>query len=129
MRFITTKAHAAIDYLTGILLIAVPLYFIDQAGAAVWVPIIVGCLILGQSMITNYELSLANIIPMRFHLLMDGFVGVVLAASPWLFGFSDHTWIPHVVVGLFEIGAAMATELQRREPIPYPDPPRSAAST
>lgn len=129
MRFIPTKAHAAVDYLTGILLIVVPLYFVGQAGAAAWVPILIGCLILGQSVLTDYELSLANLIPMRFHLLMDGLAGALLAVSPWLFGFSEIAWIPHVVVGLFEIGAAMTTELHRRGPLRYPNPPRGAAST
>lgn len=127
MRFIPTKAHAALDYLTGILLIAVPLYFVGDGGAAVWVPILIGCLILGQSVLTNYELSLANLIPMRFHLMMDAAAGALLAVSPWLFGFADLVWLPHVIVGLFEIGAAMTTELHRRDPIRYPDPPRGAA--
>ena len=36
---------------------------------------------------------------------MDFLSGVFLAISPWVFGFSERVWVPHVLVGLFEIGA------------------------
>ena len=35
--------------------------------------------------------------------------GVLLAISPWLFRFADRVWVPHVVLGLIEIGAVMMT--------------------
>src|SRR5262249_35864761 len=36
--------------------------------------------------------------------------GLLLAASPWIFGFAWEVWIPHVVLGLAEVGAAMFTQ-------------------
>ena len=129
MRFIPTKTHAIIDYATGVLLIAVPLlFFQDYGGAAVWVPVIIGALVLMQSLLTNYELSLANLIPVGGHLAMDAMAGALLAASPWLFDFAELVWVPHVVVGLMEIGLALTTETHRRGAIQYPNPPRGAAS-
>jgi hypothetical protein len=60
-----------------------------------------------------------RVIPMPVHLTLDALSGALLAVSPWLFGFADHVWVPHVVLGLFEIGAALLTETTpRREARP-----------
>lgn len=116
MRFLPTKVHAALDYAGGLLLIAVPMFWIGEGGAAVWVPIVIGVVVLMQSLMTDYELSAVNAIPVPVHLGMDALAGVVLIASPWVFGFSETVWIPHVIVGILEIGGALVTERHRREP-------------
>lgn len=119
MRFISTQMHAAMDYLGGILLIVVPLFWMnspDVPQAAIWTPVVIGGLMLLQSLFTDYELSLANVIPVPAHLGMDALAGVVLAVSPWAFGFAETVWIPHVIVGVMEIGAALTTKLHRGEP-------------
>jgi len=36
--------------------------------------------------------------------------GAVLAASPWVFGFADVVWVPHVILGLTELAAAFVTK-------------------
>jgi hypothetical protein len=41
--------------------------FSDVGGAAVTVPIVIGALMIGQSVITDWELSLADILPPRYH--------------------------------------------------------------
>lgn len=104
------------DYISGILLVAVPMMWLDEGGPAVWVPMAVGVVILIKSMFTDYELSLADLIPVPAHLSLDALAGALLAASPWLFGFHETVWIPHLVVGLMEIGAALTTRLHRSEP-------------
>lgn len=119
MRFIPTKIHAAMDYVGGALLIIAPLFWLNtvtEARAAIWTPVVVGVLMLLQSMFTDYELSLSNVIPIPAHLGVDALAGVVLAASPWMFGFHDVVWIPHLIVGLLEIGAALTTKLHRDVP-------------
>ena len=110
MRFIPTRTHGVIDYLTGLVLIVAPfvLGFAD-GGAAQWVPIILGAAILIMSIMTDYELSLAKVIPMPLHLAMDAIGGLILLVSPWVFGFADQVYLPHVIIGILEIGAALAT--------------------
>jgi hypothetical protein len=49
-------------------------------------------------------------IPMSTHLILDMLSGTVLAASPWLFGFADEVWVPHVVLGILEVGAGLMTQ-------------------
>ncbi len=110
MRFIPTRVHGAIDYLTGFALLAAPFVLgFANGGAAQWVPMILGAAILVMSLMTDYELSLAKLIPLPLHLGVDAAGGLLLLVSPWLFGFADQVFWPHVIVGVFEIGVALLT--------------------
>jgi len=104
MKVISTRAHGVLDYLVGVLLIAAPfvLNFADNT-AAMWVPIILGAGTIVYSLLTDYELGAYRAIPMPTHLVIDLVAGIFLAASPWIFGFNDRVYLPHLVVGLFEI--------------------------
>jgi hypothetical protein len=111
MRFISTKVHGAIDYLMGVFLIASPWIFgIEEVVAAKWVLIAVGASVIVYSLLTDYELGAYRTLSMNTHLWLDGIGGAFLAASPWLFGFDDIVFLPHLVLGLLEIAAALTTE-------------------
>jgi hypothetical protein len=110
MRFLSTRAHGVIDYLTVILFIAAPwLFGFADGTAAQWVPVVIGVVILLSSVLTDYELSLTRMIPMPVHLGLDLLAGLLLAASPWLFGFSDRVWMPHLLLGAFEVIVSLVT--------------------
>lgn len=110
MRFIPTRIHGVLDYATGLLLIAAPwlLGFADGT-AAQWVPVVLGVGAIAYSLVSDYELGVTPVLSMPTHLALDAGSGILLAASPWLFGFADRVWLPHVVVGVFEIGASLLT--------------------
>ncbi len=111
MRFIPTRVHGYLDYLVGLLLIAAPwLFDFANGGAETWIPVILGAGAIVYSLITDYELGVSKSISMRTHLTLDLLSGVLLAASPWLFGFADEVWGPHLFLGLFEIGASLMTK-------------------
>ena len=111
MRFLSTKAHGVMDYLMGILLIAAPwLLGFAQGGAETWVPVVVGIAMVGLALMTNYELGAMKALSMPTHLTIDLLSGVLLAASPWLFGFADTVYVPHLVLGIAEIGASLITK-------------------
>ncbi len=117
-RPISSRLHGMLDYPTGLLLIAAPLLFgfADAGAAAVAIPVALGIVILLQSLITNYEFSLVNLLPLVMHLAADVVGGVVLATSPFLFGFADegvNAWLPHVVVGLGLILSGLLTQPHR----------------
>jgi hypothetical protein len=110
MRFLSTRVHGIIDYLTGGLLILAPWIFgFATGGAAQWIPVLLGAGIIAMSLITDYELSLTRLIPMGAHLAVDGLGGALLAVSPWLFGFADRTYLPHLIIGVAEIGVSLIT--------------------
>jgi len=99
-----------LDYLMGAVLIILPWLLDFESDAAIWVPVILGAGTIAYSLLTDYELGVLRRLPMSTHLILDMLSGTVLAASPWLFGFADEVWVPHVVLGILEIGAAMMTQ-------------------
>ncbi|WP_203330332.1 SPW repeat domain-containing protein [Rhodovastum atsumiense] len=112
MQRIPTRIHGMLDYALGILLLASPYLFgFADGGAAEWVPTLVGIVIIVQSLMTDYELGIARILPMPVHLGMDAVAGVFLAASPWLFGFAEQVWLPHLLLGLVAAGIAATTRI------------------
>ena len=112
---IDTKTHGIIDYVTGALLLVAPYLFgFATGGIEQWLPQVLGAMIIIMSLITRYELSVAKIIPLPVHLGVDIASGVLLAASPWLFGFAELIWWPHLLVGLMEIVIPLLTRRDAR---------------
>src|SRR6195952_705011 len=112
---ISTRTHGVEDYALLVLLLVAPYRFgFANNTAAQYVPQIVGILILGVSLMTRYELGLMGIIPMPMHLVLDAGAAPVLAASPWLFGFSNFVYLPHLILGLGELMVVALTETQPR---------------
>lgn len=111
MRFISTKTHGVLDYLVGVLLILAPWIFnFDTGRAEQWIPIVVGLLVIGMALFTDYEMGAVRKISMPAHLSMDIVVGIFLAISPWLFGFSEIVYWPHLLVGIFSVIAGLFTQ-------------------
>lgn len=111
MKIISRKTHAVLDYIMGVLLIASPwLFGFSGNEAAKWSAIAVGIIMLLTSLITNYEGGLIKVLAMSMHLVMDIVAGIFLAVSPWLLGFHDQVYLPHLVLGILEIGAACCTQ-------------------
>jgi len=104
------------DYMMGTLLVAGPYLFeLDGRGADSLVFFIGGGAVLLYSLFTDYELGAVKVIPMRLHLLLDVLSGLLLAASPWLLGFADRVFLPHLVLGIIEIVAVLLTNPSDRD--------------
>jgi hypothetical protein len=117
MKVIPTYVHGILDYIFGLALIFAPniFGFVEVGGAAVFVPQLVGAIIIIQSLATRYELGLFKLIPMRGHLTIDYVAAIFLAISPWLFGFNilpENAWVPHVVVGVLIFLVALFTHTE-----------------
>ncbi|HYD91016.1 MAG TPA: SPW repeat protein [Flavobacterium sp.] len=113
MKFIDTKTHGFLDYIVGLFLIAAPWVFnLDPSAPEGMIFIIMGAAVIVYSIITNYELGLIKALSMKTHLTLDVLSGIVLAASPWLFGFADRVYLPHLILGILEIGAGMMTKTE-----------------
>lgn len=111
MKIISTKAHGYLDYIMGVLLIGAPWIFgFARNGAETWVPVVLGAGTILYSILTDYELGAARVISMRTHLILDMVGGLLLAVSPWLFGFAEDVWQPHLILGILEVGAALMTK-------------------
>jgi hypothetical protein len=111
VRLIPTRIHGLLDYSVGLLLIATPwLFGFADRGAETWLPVMLGAGAILYSLVTDYELGLVRMLSMRAHLGLDVLSGLLLAASPWLFGFSEYVYLPHLLLGVLEIGVALFTE-------------------
>src|SRR4051812_37370296 len=115
---ISTKTHAALDYVLGPTLVAVPtLLRLDESSPAAVAPRAVGLTAIVANVFTDHELALAPAIPMKAHLMLDAGSGVALAAVPWLTGEARRGvryWLPHLLVGAKEVTLALVTEREPR---------------
>ena len=113
---ISTKAHGVLDYTTSAALLAAPeLFGLKDVRAAALLPRLAGASAAAYSTVTDYELGLRRLLPMRMHLALDGMSGALLAASPWLFRFARNGrryWLPHVLVGTMEVAVALMTRTE-----------------
>ncbi|HET8529121.1 MAG TPA: hypothetical protein VFL60_09435 [Gaiellaceae bacterium] len=120
LRVIPTNVHSAVDHVVGPALIAAPTVLgLDRTSPEGIVPRVNGIAAALYSNLTDYELSLKNVIPMKLHLALDAMSGAALAAVPFATGARKRGakhWAPHVALGAFEIGMAVLTKTQ---------PPRS----
>jgi hypothetical protein len=113
MRFMSTFLHGIGDYIGGVLLVLSPYIFgFADGGIAQWLPMAFGAAALVYTVFTRFELGLVKVMPMPVHLALDGLGGLLLAASPWLFGFASVVFLPHLIFGLLEIGASLTTKTQ-----------------
>jgi hypothetical protein len=99
---IPTRIHGILDYGVALFFIAAPRIF-KLTGYAANVFVISGIATIIYSLLTRYEMGIAHIIPMKKHLNLDLASGIIVAASPWIFGFSKIIFLPHLVFGLMEI--------------------------
>jgi hypothetical protein len=115
MRFIDSRTHAVIDYMSGILFIASPwLLGFANLGAAMILPSIMGISIIMLSLLTDFEYGLLPAVSLPTHLTIDVFIGLMLLLSPWIFGFTARVMWPHVIFGMVPIISGLFTERQIR---------------
>ncbi|MCE7063326.1 SPW repeat protein [Dyadobacter sp. CY343] len=116
MKIISTKLHSKLDYATGPLFIAMPwiVGFNDNL-TATWTLIAIGAMVILMSLFTDYEGGMVRSIPMSAHLNIDIVTGLFLAASPWILGFHDEVYLPHLILGLIEVAAGLMTVRATKE--------------
>lgn len=96
--------------MVGIVLILSPRIFgLESGSPEAVVPVTFGWAALIYSALTRYELGLIKVVSFRTHLALDLMSGIFLAASPWLLGFAERVWVPHLMLGCVEIGAVLLT--------------------
>jgi hypothetical protein len=111
---IPTKIHGVLDYTVAILLIAMPwILGVNGYNAQTYVPVVLGIATIAYSFITSYECGAVPVISMQTHLILDTINGLILATSPWVFGFADEIMIPYVGGGVLEL---LVVALSNRHP-------------
>jgi len=88
MRFLKARTHGYIDYLAGIVLLALPTWLGFSETATTVAYFAAGSHLL-LSMFTAYPLGAFKKIPFPVHGAIEIMAAVFLLVSPWLFGFSE----------------------------------------
>jgi hypothetical protein len=71
------------------------------------------------SNITDYEMSMKNVVPIKVHLALDAVGGATLALVPQLTGARKRGkkhWVPLLALGAFEVGMAAFTKTEPPQP-------------
>jgi hypothetical protein len=109
---IPLNAHAALEPLIAIVIIAAPWIFgFSNVDDAKVVCIAVGVVMLIAGSMTDWRMSIARVIPLRVHMMTDLLLGAVLILSPFVLGFSDQGGATRftVIAGVLEVLTALAT--------------------
>ena len=83
--------HGVLEYGVGVLLIAAPFLFGFESEAATAAAIVAGVVLLAVAASTQYPASLAKLIPIGIHVVIDFVLVGFFIAAPFLFGFNDET--------------------------------------
>jgi hypothetical protein len=117
---IPLKAHAALEPIVAIVLIAAPWIFgFNDVGSSTATSIAVGAIMLISGLSTRWRFSLVKLIPMRTHFRMDLVLGAVLIVAPFVFGDSDRGDATRflVIIGILELATALSTRWDLREEV------------
>ncbi len=117
---IPLKVHNVIDYVVGVALALSPFVFgFSDVTAARNVFLVVGIGWLLYSSLTNYYYSVAKIIPLGAHMVLDALSGITLILSPALFGYreliTDGQFALHFVMGIGALAVVAFTRTRTEE--------------
>ncbi|WP_295655255.1 hypothetical protein [uncultured Mucilaginibacter sp.] len=110
--FIATSFHAALQYLGAILLISSPWVFgfDNVGGASLFIPVIMGVLLLLIAFFSNNKLGVIQVFPMEMNLFLTMFAGFLLLVGPGLYSFIPKVHWPHWGFGALFFCLALFTQ-------------------
>jgi len=119
---IPLNAHAALEPLFALILIAAPWIFgFSDTDDATAICVVVGVMMLGAGMMTRWRMALVRVIPLKVHFMTDLALGGLLVISPLIFGFADEGGATRfmVIYGAIELLSALATRWDPDEAVAY----------
>jgi len=120
MPVLPTRIHGLFDYFLGLILAGLPwLLEIEDRGVETLALGGTGMLIFLYNLVTDHELGLAPLLPLRWHLLIDFFVGFFLVAAPWMFDFAEGARLQPCFLGILLVASALLTSSPRERTIRF----------
>jgi len=110
MKIISTRVHGLLDYLTAGTLMVVPRVLGWSASVT---HLMTGAALgtISYSALTNYELGLARLLPMRAHLTLDALSAALFCGGPLLFPNEQARVRASLVsIGVFEFAVALLSQ-------------------
>jgi hypothetical protein len=109
-RLIPQDVHSVVDYGNGIMVGAGITSHDPRAKAA---SVVLAVSVVGVSIITDYRLSLAKVVPIEVHEAIDHIWGLSAIAAPFVLGYwktSPKVALSHVITGAATILASLVTD-------------------
>lgn len=108
-RAVPQDVHSVMDYAGGVTLIAAGLAASSKLARNVGIGL--GAAIIGTSLLTDYRLSVAKVVPIEAHEVGDYAIGAAAIAAPFFGGFRGRLarWL-HIGVGLSTLIASLFTD-------------------
>jgi hypothetical protein len=106
--------HGFLDYIVGLFLLVSPwlLRFHDVSHTATMTMVVMGIIVLGLSLLTNYPLGAIKAIPFPTHGILETIGAIILLVSPWILHFNDivrTATIEAVLVSIVWLGVVAMT--------------------
>ena len=100
-RIISPSLHGVLDYIFAFVFIVAPnvLKLDEISPFAYWLSVTFGCLLVLYSMMTDYEFSIGMLIPLKVHLAIDSFAGILFILWPFIFDFTGLALAYYLVMG------------------------------
>lgn len=108
MRFLPTRFHAVLDYLVGLIVIALPIA-LQMKGAGFVALIDLGLFVIVYSLLTDYELGAVQFLRIRFHLVLDAAFGFAMLIAPLIFDFPPAARWTAYPIGILSIVLSLTT--------------------
>jgi hypothetical protein len=103
--------HGVLDYLFGLLVIALP-FILGLQGLQKWALVVIGMLVVVYSAATDYEMALVRYLRIRFHLLLHAVFGLAMLLTPWLLDIPANARWPNYVLGVLAFVLVAVTEVR-----------------
>ena len=110
---LSPSAHGVADYLSSATFAAAP-RLLRMPPAAATLARSLGAGYASMSLATAYPLGAVKLVPFPTHLTMDALMAPVLAAAPWLFGFSEDKTARNFFLAMAGVTAVVTSLTQRR---------------
>jgi hypothetical protein len=106
--------HGALDYLMGILVATSPwLFGFSTQHMAPQIATTIGFILIGVSLVTNYEAGVIHLLPFAAHRFTDFLVGIALLGATWHFSLGGRAGIVFTVLGAIQLAITALTRRPR----------------
>jgi uncharacterized membrane protein HdeD (DUF308 family) len=107
--------HGLVEYGIGALCVAAPFLLAFDSNGATAAAVLIGAAIFAMALVTDTPSAAVRRLPIASHVVLDYVLGVLLVASPFIFGFSDETdaTVFFVFVGAAYLALSLATRYRR----------------
>lgn len=99
--FIPTAFYGFLNYAIALTLIASPWLFgfYHVGGASFFLPLVFGWLQLIMAIFSKHEFGFIKVFPVPMHCFIDVVGGSFLLASPFVYDYSSHVFLPQLLLG------------------------------